>query len=113
MADARRMRSIKSRDAGFRRRRWIMRTRTGLPRKRTTSAWGCAPEEVSEKLEALKELIPSTRGESAEDVAADELFQETADYILRLKAQVVLLQEQIHIYGCSADQVDQNQNNVV
>ncbi|KAI4389023.1 hypothetical protein MLD38_001291 [Melastoma candidum] len=112
MVDTQRTRSINSRGAGIFRRRTRTRTRKGLLRKRTTRAQGCAPEEVSEKLEALKELVPSTRGVSGDAVAAEVLFKETADYILRLKAQVVLLQKLIHIYGCSADQVDKNQNNV-
>lgn len=50
---------------------------------------------VSDKLEALKNLIPSDNVE----IKADQLFQETADYIVLLKTQVFVLQKLIDFYG--------------
>ncbi|KAJ4959952.1 hypothetical protein NE237_019862 [Protea cynaroides] len=50
---------------------------------------------VSAKLEALKNLIPAKNG----DMKADRLFEETADYIVFLKAQVDILQRLIDFYG--------------
>ncbi|PHU27513.1 hypothetical protein BC332_05845 [Capsicum chinense] len=38
---------------------------------------------VSEKLEALKQLIPANNGE----IKPDQLFEETADYIVLLRTQ--------------------------
>ncbi|KAJ7971056.1 Transcription factor like [Quillaja saponaria] len=52
---------------------------------------------VSDKLEALKNLIPVHQ--NVEIVKADQLFQETADYIVMLRTQVVILQKLIEIYG--------------
>ncbi|KAK3006477.1 hypothetical protein RJ639_017756 [Escallonia herrerae] len=43
---------------------------------------------VSDKLEALKNLIPAGNG----DIKPDQLFQETADYIVHLQAKVSILQ---------------------
>ncbi|KAF9663809.1 hypothetical protein SADUNF_Sadunf17G0090500 [Salix dunnii] len=42
--------------------------------------------KVSDKLETLKNLIPAT-GHNGETVKPDQLFKETADYILLLKTQ--------------------------
>ncbi|KAK4426219.1 hypothetical protein Salat_1390400 [Sesamum alatum] len=50
---------------------------------------------VSDKLEALKSLIPSEKAE----LKPDQLFQETADYIVLLKTQVFVLQKLIDFYG--------------
>ncbi|KAK4409848.1 UNVERIFIED_CONTAM: hypothetical protein Sradi_0971700 [Sesamum radiatum] len=50
---------------------------------------------VSDKLEALKSLIPSEKKE----LKPDQLFQETADYIVLLKTQVFVLQKLIDFYG--------------
>ncbi|KAF8012877.1 hypothetical protein BT93_I0901 [Corymbia citriodora subsp. variegata] len=68
----------------------------------SSSSLSSSNDVVSEKLEALKNLIPVTKSSGDDAVAADELFQETADYILRLRTQVVILQKLIHFYG-SAD----------
>ncbi|KAI6700478.1 hypothetical protein NL676_014802 [Syzygium grande] len=66
----------------------------------TCSSSSSSNDVVSEKLEALKNLIPVTRDRGGDgSVAAEELFQETADYILRLRTQVVILQKLIHISG--------------
>ncbi|EXB38092.1 hypothetical protein L484_021014 [Morus notabilis] len=54
--------------------------------------------KVSDKLEALKNLIPAQEGEI---VKADQLFQQTADYIVLLRAKVVILQKLIEFYGSS------------
>ncbi|XP_030467542.2 uncharacterized protein LOC115686403 [Syzygium oleosum] len=65
-----------------------------------SSSSSSSNDVVSEKLEALKNLIPVARdGGGDGTVAAEELFQETADYILRLRTQVVILQKLIHISG--------------
>ncbi|XP_051117672.1 uncharacterized protein LOC127242251 [Andrographis paniculata] len=50
---------------------------------------------VSDKLEALKSLVPSENAE----IKTDELFKETAEYIVRLKTQVFVLQKLIDFYG--------------
>ncbi|CAH1437578.1 unnamed protein product [Lactuca virosa] len=64
---------------------------------------------VSDKLEALKNLIPaqendraaSTTTATATASSADQLFQETADYILLLRTQVSILQKLVDFYGSS------------
>ncbi|GFY84873.1 hypothetical protein Acr_03g0016470 [Actinidia rufa] len=58
---------------------------------------------LSDKLEALKSLIPATDGERN----PDELFQETADYIVLLKTQILILQRLVDFYASN-----QNQNAV-
>ncbi|OIT05834.1 hypothetical protein A4A49_10739 [Nicotiana attenuata] len=63
---------------------------------------------ISEKLEALKQLIPANNGE----IKVDQLFQETADYIVLLKTQVFVLQKLVDFYGSSTDQSLDNQNPV-
>ncbi|KAL5704181.1 hypothetical protein ACHQM5_022642 [Ranunculus cassubicifolius] len=60
---------------------------------------------VSEKLEALKNLIPVKN----EEMKADQLFEETADYIVFLKTQVEVLQRLIDLYGSN----NGNENNKV
>ncbi|KAI5665720.1 hypothetical protein M9H77_15573 [Catharanthus roseus] len=67
---------------------------------------------VSDKLEALKNLVP-VHIDEGEDIKADELFRETADYIVLLRTQILVLQKLINFYGCpSSNQDDQNQNAV-
>ncbi|KAL7094669.1 hypothetical protein ACP275_11G118100 [Erythranthe tilingii] len=56
---------------------------------------GGAAASVSDKLEALKNLVPSDNVE----IKPDQLFQETADYIVLLKTQVLVLQKLIDFYG--------------
>ncbi|KAH0985040.1 hypothetical protein GBA52_012217 [Prunus armeniaca] len=59
----------------------------------------CSSKTVSAKLETLKSLIsPSHAGKT---LKADELFQETADYIVLLRTQVVILQRLVELYGSS------------
>ncbi|XP_022741855.1 uncharacterized protein LOC111293370 [Durio zibethinus] len=54
---------------------------------------------VSDKLEALKTLIPHhVQNGSNEIVEAEQLFQETANYIIVLKTQVFVLQKLIEFY---------------
>ncbi|CAI9752736.1 unnamed protein product [Fraxinus pennsylvanica] len=60
---------------------------------------------VPDKLEALKNLIPSENGE----MKPDQLFQKTADYIVLLNTQVLVLQKLIDFYG-SQPQENQNEN---
>ncbi|KAL6957351.1 hypothetical protein U1Q18_012256 [Sarracenia purpurea var. burkii] len=64
---------------------------------------GGSSSSVSDKMEALKNLIPAHNG----DRKADQLFQETADYIVLLETQVLILQRLIGFYGSN-----QNQNAV-
>ncbi|OMP14325.1 hypothetical protein COLO4_00052 [Corchorus olitorius] len=75
--------------------------------KRRRSFVKCCPKQqkVSDKLEALKSLIPhrvengsSSGDDDDEIVKAEQLFQETADYIVVLKTQVFVLQKLIEIY---------------
>ncbi|KAM3250570.1 hypothetical protein P3S67_022983 [Capsicum chacoense] len=49
---------------------------------------------ISEKLEALKQLLPSKNDE----LKADDLFEETADYIVLLRTQIFVLQKLLHFY---------------
>ena len=56
---------------------------------------GDSSSKVSDKLEALRSLVPVHNG----DIQADQLFQETADYIVLLRKQVVILQRLIQFYG--------------
>ncbi|KAK3413465.1 transcription factor PAR1 [Eucalyptus grandis] len=92
--------------ASRRRRRASKLARACMSKRRRPVGGTCSSsssnDAVSEKLEALKNLIPVTRDGGDDAVATDELFQETADYILRLRTQVVVLQKLIHFYG-SAD----------
>ncbi|CAA2957694.1 transcription factor UPBEAT1-like [Olea europaea subsp. europaea] len=59
---------------------------------------------ISDKLQALKSLIPS----HSENAKADELFEETADYIVLLKTQVLVLQKLIDFYGSQPRQENDN-----
>ncbi|KVH92618.1 hypothetical protein Ccrd_005300 [Cynara cardunculus var. scolymus] len=57
---------------------------------------------VSDKLQALKNLIPVQELDGAAGIgSADELFQETADYILLLRTRVSILQKLVDFYGSS------------
>ncbi|GFP90401.1 hypothetical protein PHJA_001184000 [Phtheirospermum japonicum] len=62
---------------------------------------------VADKLEALKNLVPS---ENNSEIKPDQLFQETADYIVLLKTQVFVLQKLIDFYG--SQQPQENRNSV-
>ncbi|KAG7548508.1 hypothetical protein ISN44_As12g036900 [Arabidopsis suecica] len=83
-----------------------------------TNVSSCGGDKFSEKLQALKSLLPpaTTTEPSRQDAYVEEdsgsgvteqLFQETADYIVRLRTQVVVLQKLIEIYG-SSDQTEDN-----
>lgn len=65
-----------------------------------------AASTVSGKLAALRDLIPS---ESA-DAKPEQLFRETADYIVLLKTQVHVLQKLVDFYG---SQSPENRDGVV
>ncbi|KAJ8774889.1 hypothetical protein K2173_019893 [Erythroxylum novogranatense] len=65
---------------------------------------GQARSRVSDKLEALKNLIPTQNGDS---MKADRLFQETADYIVRLRTQVFVLQRMIEFYESTSTGSDE------
>ncbi|XP_050379975.1 uncharacterized protein LOC126797380 [Argentina anserina] len=68
---------------------------------------------VSAKLETLKNLIPNGKSSSASAVQADKLFQDTAEYILLLRTQVVVLQKLIEVYGSSGTEKEDNTNAAV
>ncbi|KAJ9173206.1 hypothetical protein P3X46_016369 [Hevea brasiliensis] len=76
--------------------------------QRSTSNGGRSCSKVSDKLEALKNLIPP---HSREIVKDDQLFQETANYILLLRTQVFVLQRLIEFYGSNT--TDPNTNAVL
>ncbi|XP_047313390.1 uncharacterized protein LOC124916684 [Impatiens glandulifera] len=61
-----------------------------------TTVGGGACTTISDKLTALKSLIPI---QDTEILKSDQLFQETANYIVRLKAQVFVLQKLVDFYG--------------
>lgn len=46
------------------------------------------------------------------EIKADQLFQETADYIVLLRTQISVLQKLVDLYGSSAGQDQQSQNAV-
>lgn len=61
-----------------------------------------ASSVVSQKLESLRNLIPAGGKGGREGIAApatEVLLQETADYILRLRAQVAVLEGLIQLQG--------------
>ncbi|AEE77575.1 hypothetical protein AtNW77_Chr3g0190621 [Arabidopsis thaliana] len=57
---------------------------------------------VMEKLLALKSLLPPPVNVGGGET--EELFQETAEYIVKLRTQVVVLKKLIEIYDNSSDQ---------
>ncbi|XP_057443562.1 uncharacterized protein LOC130735661 [Lotus japonicus] len=57
--------------------------------------------KLSQKLQALKDLIPTHNGEM---VKPDQLFKETADYIVLLRTRVLVLQKLIEYYGNNPDE---------
>ncbi|KAJ0817982.1 putative transcription factor IBH1 [Helianthus annuus] len=66
---------------------------------------------VSDKLEALKNLIPAQETDGSDTASnassADQLFKETADYILLLRTQVSILQKLVDFYGSCSSSVQQ------
>ncbi|CAA0406274.1 hypothetical protein AtNW77_Chr5g0121141 [Arabidopsis thaliana] len=101
----------------------ILKTQRSRGGRRTSKKFGnrrtSGGEKFSEKLQALKSLLPppsKMTEQSRQDAYVEEdssvgeteqLFQETADYIVRLRTQVVVLQKLIEIYG-SSDQKEDN-----
>ncbi|XVF58415.1 hypothetical protein PTKIN_Ptkin07bG0064900 [Pterospermum kingtungense] len=93
-----------------RRKSSASRTARNIARKRVVHAHGCkrrrfskCSKQVSDKLETLKSLIPHHHHHRVQDggnekVKAEQLFQETADYITVLKTQVFVLQKLIEFY---------------
>ncbi|CAL0317167.1 unnamed protein product [Lupinus luteus] len=53
--------------------------------------------KLSQKLQLLNNLIPTHN--NGDIVKPDQLFQQTADYIVLLRTQVVILQKLIEFYG--------------
>ncbi|XP_049383047.1 uncharacterized protein LOC125847480 [Solanum stenotomum] len=81
----------------------MRRTRRSTTHKKTCKSQNLVDVDggsVSEKLEALKQLIPANNGE----IKADQLFKETADYIVLLRTQVFVLQKLVDFYGSNTDQ---------
>ncbi|GAV65695.1 hypothetical protein CFOL_v3_09209, partial [Cephalotus follicularis] len=64
--------------------------------RRSNVDGGSTWSKLSNKLQALKNLIPASNGEM---VKADQLFQQTADYIVLLRTQVAILRRLIEFYG--------------
>lgn len=62
--------------------------------RRSTHVGGATA--VSDKLAALKNLVPS---QNKAETKADQLFRETADYIVLLETQVLVLQKLVDFYG--------------
>lgn len=56
----------------------------------------CKSNKLSQKLKALKNLIPS---QNEDEVKPDQLFKETADYIVFLRTRVLILQKLVEFYG--------------
>ncbi|KAL8475804.1 hypothetical protein ACS0TY_028457 [Phlomoides rotata] len=75
------------------------RQRKQFCQRRSTHIDGGA--SVSDKLEALRNLIPS---ETAE-IKPEQLFRETADYIVLLKTQVLFLQKLVDFYGSQSPEI--------
>ncbi|OIT07799.1 hypothetical protein A4A49_19017 [Nicotiana attenuata] len=69
-----------------------------------------ANASVSEKLEALKQLLPA--GNNGE-IKVEQLFQETADYIVLLRTQVFILQKLLHFCDDIGQSQDNNHNNAL
>ncbi|XP_047958965.1 uncharacterized protein LOC125204362 [Salvia hispanica] len=71
-------------------------------RKRQLCARNSADTDssVSGKLAALRSLIPSGIG----DAKPEQLFRETADYIVLLKTQVLVLQKLVDFYGSQSQE---------
>ncbi|KAJ4826076.1 hypothetical protein Tsubulata_015170 [Turnera subulata] len=83
----------------------------GVPNVGINGGATAAATKVSEKLVALKNLIPTHHHHHHHEggevvVKADQLFQETADYIVRLRTQVHILQSLIEFYGSSERDVN-------
>lgn len=56
--------------------------------------------KLSQKLQALKNLIPTHHINNGDNmVKPDQLFKETADYIVLLRTRVLVLQKLIEYYG--------------
>ncbi|KAJ4707335.1 Transcription factor like [Melia azedarach] len=93
----------------------VQRRRRSFPSSSTAAAKLVTNGKVSDKLEALKNLIPGSHFNGREDeeddqnVKAENLFRETADYIILLRTRVVVLQRLIKFYG-SANTTEENQN---
>ncbi|KAF4376032.1 hypothetical protein G4B88_029396 [Cannabis sativa] len=68
----------------------------GCVARRSCNNGGGTCSKVADKLEALKNLIPTHEEET---VKPEQLFQQTADYIVLLRTQVVILQKLVDFYG--------------
>ncbi|KAL7141070.1 hypothetical protein ABFS83_08G029800 [Erythranthe nasuta] len=85
-------------------KRKLAKPRVLCSRRRRSSHIG-GGASVSEKLDALRNLVPS---QNAEMIKPDQdLFEETADYIVLLKTQVLVLQKLVDLYGSNTPQENQ------
>ncbi|KAK8672685.1 hypothetical protein V6N13_111049 [Hibiscus sabdariffa] len=77
----------------------MARKGVGCSNKRRRVSQRGTGEVISDKLEALKSLIPCNVGNGSKEVVkVEQLFQETADYIITLKTQAFVLQKLIEFY---------------
>ena len=77
-----------------------MKKATRRTRRRQMEEKCKSKKKLSQKLKALKNLIPSNNGD---EVKTDELFKETADYIVFLRTRVLILQKLVEIYGNNSE----------
>ncbi|KAK6928113.1 hypothetical protein RJ641_006704 [Dillenia turbinata] len=78
------------------------------PKKgRVCGGEGKSSKNVAEKLEALKNLIPSSTNNANGVMKADQIFEQTADYIVLLRTQVAILQKLIHFYDSHNKKADE------
>ncbi|KAM0906938.1 hypothetical protein ACQ4PT_016469 [Festuca glaucescens] len=70
-------------------------TKTGRAKKARTGRRRCK-EVIGSKMEALRRLVPSNDDETEAD-GVDELLFRAADYIVRLQAQVRVMQHMVDV----------------
>ncbi|KAK7271859.1 hypothetical protein RJT34_28102 [Clitoria ternatea] len=69
--------------------------------------------KLSQKLQALKSLIPTHNNNNNNTLKPDQLFKETADYIVLLRTRVLVLHNLIEYYGNNNNNVPENENAVL
>ncbi|KAL4582005.1 hypothetical protein LXL04_006542 [Taraxacum kok-saghyz] len=102
------MGSTTRRPKNFPKRRVIRRSISSHYRRsrslhyKSTMASSSSRSSVYDKLQALKNLIPARELEADAGIGStDQLFQETADYILLLRTRVTILQKLVEFYSSS------------
>lgn len=76
------------------------RRKSGNEKRTVDSSGDDNYSSILEKLEALKKLVPVNNGE----LKADELFEETAEYIVLLRTQIFVLQKLLDFYDDASGQ---------